>query len=75
MDLASRRRCEADKNYDAVAARILTGGVDIEIWFPIVDGPNISGLIDNDGGLTHHWYETGWSRWLTVPVQGDAVMK
>jgi hypothetical protein len=46
MDLGSRRWGQADENYDAIAARILTGGVDVEIGFPIVNGPNVAGLID-----------------------------
>ena len=34
-----------------------TCGVDVEIWFPVVNGPNVAGLIDDHGRLTHHWDE------------------
>ena len=40
-----RRGCEADENYNAVAPQILTNGVDVEIGFPVVNGPNVVGLI------------------------------
>ena len=66
MSLGSRRCGEADENYDAIAARILTDGVDVEIGFPVVNGPNVAGLIDDYGRLTHHWYEAGRRRWWTV---------
>ena len=62
MDLGSGRCGEADENDDAITARIPTEGVDVEIGFPVVDGPNVSGLIDDHGRLTHHWNEAGWPR-------------
>jgi len=75
MDLVSRGCSEADENNDAIAAGILTDGVDIEIGFPVVNGPNISGLIDDNRCLTHHWYEAGRPWWLAKAVQRNAVMQ
>jgi hypothetical protein len=54
MDLTRRRRSKADEDYDAIAAGISTDCVDIEIGFPVVNGPNVSCLIDDHGRLTHH---------------------
>ena len=54
MDFGSGRCGEADENDDVIAAWIITDGVDVEIGFPVVNGPNIAGLIDDHGRLTHH---------------------
>ena len=75
MDLGSRWWREAYENDDAITARIPTEGVDAEIGFPVVNGPNVSGLIDDNRCLTHHWYEAGRPWWLTVTVQRHAVMQ
>ena len=64
MHLGGRRCCEADENHDAVATRI-PPKVDNNIGFPVVNGPNVSGLIDGYRGLTHHWYEAWRPWWLT----------
>jgi hypothetical protein len=48
------RRCrQADKDDDAIPTRILADGVDVEIGFPVVNGPNVAGLIGNsiDSGV------------------------
>ena len=73
MDLGSRRCGEADEDDDAITAWIPACGVDVEIWFPVVNGPNVSSLIDDHGRLTHHWYEA-WQRWWWT-VQRLAVMQ
>lgn len=57
MHLRDRRCGEADENDDAITARIPTEGVDAEIGFPVINGPDVAGLIDAKRGLTHHWYE------------------
>jgi len=75
MDLGGRRWRESDENDDAITAWIPTDGVDVEIGFPVVNGLNIAGLIDDNRRLTHHWYEAGWPWWLTVTVQRRAVMQ
>jgi hypothetical protein len=72
MDLARRRRSKADEDYDAIAAGISADCVDIEIGFPVVNGPNVSCLIDDHCRLSHHWYETGRRWWRTV--QWFAIM-
>ena len=46
MNLRSRRCSEAHENYDAIATGIHADGVDVEIGFPVVNGPNVAGLID-----------------------------
>ena len=53
---------EADEDDDAITARILAGRVVVEIGLPVVDGPDVPGLIDHDGRLTHHRDEAG-RRW------------
>ena len=72
MDLASRRCCEANENYDAIAAGIRRG-VDVEIWFPVVDGPNVASLIDHHTRLTHHWDEAGRRAWTVQRHRHCAV--
>ena len=72
MDLDTRRCGEADENYDAISARIHTDGIDEEIGFPVVDGPNVAGLIDAQGCLTHHWNEGGKS---ALTIQGIAIVQ
>jgi hypothetical protein len=53
------RRCsKADENYDAIAAGIRRN-VDVEIWLPVVEGPNVTSLIDHYTRLTHHREEAG----------------
>jgi len=66
MHLARWRRGEADENYDTIAAWVPALGVGVEIGFPVVNGPNVSCLIDDHGRLTHHWYKAGRCWWLTV---------
>jgi len=67
------RRCsEADKDYDAVTSGILALGIDVKIGFPIIDGPDVAGLIDNHACLTHHWSETRIGSWS---VQRVAVVQ
>ena len=44
MDLGSRRG-EADENHDAITAWILADGVDVKIGFPVVEAPDVAGLI------------------------------
>ena len=63
MDLARGRCSKADENYDTIAAGIPTDCVDVEIRFPVVNGPNVSSLIDDHGRLTHHWYEARQRWW------------
>ena len=46
MNLGGRRRREAHENYDAIATGIHADGVDVKIGFPVVNGPNVAGLID-----------------------------
>ena len=65
MDLGGRRR-QPDENDDAITAWILTNSVDVEIGFPVVNGPNISGLIYGYRRLAHHWYEARRRWWRTV---------
>ena len=74
MDLGSRRWREADENDDAITARIPTDGVDVEIGFPVVNGPKVAGLIYVDVGQTHHWDKAGRPWWMAVTVQRRAVM-
>ena len=47
MDLGRMRWREADEDDDAITARIPADGVDAEIGFPVVNGPNVAGLIGN----------------------------
>jgi len=54
MHLGGSRCGEPTENDEAIAARILTLGVNVEIGFPNVNEPNISGLIDDRRSLTHH---------------------
>ena len=74
MHLGSGRCGEADENYDAISAWIHADGVDVEIGFPVVNGPKVAGLIYVDIGQTHHWDEAWRPRWLAVTVQRHAVM-
>jgi hypothetical protein len=74
MDLGSRRWREADENDDTIAARITADGVDVEIGFPVVNGPNVAGLIDVDVGATHGWDKAWRAWWIAVTVQRRAVM-
>src|SRR5439155_23873515 len=46
MELGSRRCGEADEDDDAITARIAAEGVDAEIGLPVINGPNVAGLID-----------------------------
>src|SRR5439155_515160 len=62
--LVARRWRESDEDDDAVTARI-PAKVDINIGFPVVDGPNVASLVDDHRRLTHHWDKTGGSA-LTV---------
>jgi hypothetical protein len=73
MDLVRWRSCKAHENYDAIATWISALGVGVEIGFPVINGPNVSCLIDDHGRLTHHWYQTGRRWWQTV--QWLAVMQ
>ena len=63
MHLGRGRCCESDENDHSIAARIPADGVDVKIGFPVIDGPDVAGLIDDHGGLTHHRYETGERAW------------
>src|SRR6266536_4757157 len=72
MDLDRRRRGEADEYYDAITTGILTDGIDVEIGFPVVNGPNVAGLIDQDACLTHHRDKTGRS---VCPIQRLSVVQ
>src|SRR5436305_35386 len=74
MDLGSRRWRESDENDDAITARIPTDGVDVEVGFPVVNGPNVAGLIYVDIGATHGRDEAWRRRWIAVTVRGHAVM-
>ena len=74
MDLGSRRWREADENDDAITARIPTDGVDVEIGFPVVNGPNVAGLIYVDIGATHGRDKAWRAWWMAVTVQRGAVM-
>jgi hypothetical protein len=38
---------------------MVNGDVDVEIGLPVVDGPNVAGLIDQHARLTHHWDQAG----------------
>ena len=62
MDLGTGGCGQADENYDAIAAGVPTDCVDVKIGFPVVNGPNVTGLVDDHRRLTHHWNETG-RRW------------
>jgi len=67
----TRRWRESDENYDAITTRV-GGDIDVEIGFPVVNGPDVAGLIDHDARLTHHWDEA----WLSAQtVQGVAVVQ
>ena len=46
MHLGSGRWRESDENHDAITTGISTK-VDINIGFPVVDGPNVASLIDD----------------------------
>jgi hypothetical protein len=46
MDLGSRWWRESDEDDDAITARIHANGIDEEIGFPVVNGPNVAGLIN-----------------------------
>ncbi len=50
MDLSSRQCSESDEDDDAIAARILADGVDVEIGFPVVNEPKVACLIYVDLG-------------------------
>jgi len=67
----ARRWRQADENDEAIATRI-PAKVDIDVGFPVVDGPNVASLIDDDFGLTHHRDEAGRS---ACTVQGIAVVQ
>jgi hypothetical protein len=62
MDLGGRRWREADEDDDAITTWIPTDRVDVEIGLPVVEGPDVAGLIYVDLGQTHHWNEA-WRRW------------
>jgi hypothetical protein len=49
----SRRCREPDENPDAITAGV-GGDVDVEIGLPVVNGPNVAGLIGNsiDSGVS-----------------------
>jgi hypothetical protein len=44
---------KSDENYDAITAGV-GGDVDVEIGLPVVNGPNVAGLIGNsiDSGVS-----------------------
>ena len=42
MHVGSGRWCEADEDDDAITTWIPTDGVDVEIGFPVVNGPNVA---------------------------------
>ena len=73
MDLGSGRCCEADENDDAITARIPADGVDVEIGFPVVNGPKVAGPIYVDIGATHGRDEA-WRHWWWT-VQRYAIMQ
>jgi hypothetical protein len=75
MDLGSRRWGQADENYDAISAWIHADGVDVEIWFPVVNEPKVAGLIYIDLGATHCRDKAWRPWWLTITVQWHAVMQ
>src|SRR5204863_10220984 len=62
--MVARRWRESDEDDDAITARI-PAKVDMNIGFPVVDGPNVASLVDDHRRLTHHWDKTGGSA-LTV---------
>jgi hypothetical protein len=45
MHLNSGRWCEPDENCDAITARILTDGGDVEIGLPVANEPKVACLI------------------------------
>ena len=57
----TRRWRQPDEDYDAITAWV-GGEVDIKIGLPVVNGPNVAGLIDDHARLTHHWDEA----WLSA---------
>ncbi len=57
---ATRRWRQPDEDDDAITAGV-GRDVDVEIGLPVVNGPNVTGLIDHHTGLTHHWDEAGRS--------------
>jgi len=57
----TRRWRESDENYDAITTRV-GRDVDVEIGLPVVNGPNVAGLIDHHARLTHHRDEA----WLSA---------
>ena len=61
---------QADEDYDAIATRVEERVV-VEIRLPVVDGPDVSRLIDHKARLTHHRDE---ARWAIGTVQRIAVV-
>ena len=73
MHLGRRRWREADENYDAITTWIHADSVDVEIGFPVVNGPNVAGLIYVDIGATHG-RDKAWRHWWWT-VQRHAIMQ
>ena len=57
----SRRCRKPDEDDDAITTGV-RGDIDVEIRLPVVDGPNVAGLIDHHARLTHHRDEA----WLSA---------
>src|SRR4030095_936418 len=75
MDLGSSRWRESDENDDAITARIHADGVDGEIGFPVVNRPNVAGLIYVDIGATHGRDKAWRPWWMAVTVQRLSIVQ
>jgi hypothetical protein len=58
---------KSDENYDAITTGV-GGDVDVEIGFPVVNGPNVASLIDHHARLTHHRDEAWLSAWTVQRI-------
>ena len=59
---------------DAIAARVapLWEEVNIEVWLPVVYGPDVASLVYDTIGLAHQWAET---RRSAGAIERVAVLK
>jgi hypothetical protein len=67
----TRRWREPDEDDDAITTGV-GGDIDVEIRLPVVNGPNVAGLINDHARLTHHWDEAWLSAWT---VQRISIMQ
>src|SRR5262249_53449565 len=63
-----RRWRESDEDAQALPAGVPADGVDIKSGLPVVERPNVAGLIDAQRRLTHHRDEAGRLAWTVQRI-------